>query len=481
MLQLRPVLFVTGIFLIILSFLMMVPAIVMYTYDETDWVYFLFSSLAAMGTGVLLVITNRLSSFRLWPREAFFLTTVTWLVVSMFAALPLLLIEHIDYSDAFFETMSGITTTGSTVLTNLEHHSHGILIWRSLLQWIGGIGFIVMGIAVLPFLRVGGMRLFRSESSDWSEKVVPRFSTFAKAISLAYLVLTLLNCLGYYLGGMSGFDAINHAMTTISTGGYSTYDDSFGHYQNKTILWVGIVFMLLGAMPFSIYVQFFYRKSKWVWGDQQVSTFLKTVVAVSVLLSLWLWHKNGTDFLDTLTHATFNVVSVITTTGFVSLDYGQWGTVAAVVFFYLMFIGGCSGSTSGSVKIFRYQVAYLILKKQLFQLVHPSAVVSVKYNNREISEDIIWSLVSFSFFFALTVAILAAILAITGLDLTTSLTGAITAVTNVGPGWGPIVGPSGNFAQIADSAKWALSIGMLLGRLEIMTVLVLLAPSFWRG
>lgn len=478
----KPAFFVTGLFLTGLAVIMWVPLLVMLALNEAEWREFLISSAVTLGCGLSLAYTARQrEGFALVPRQVFVLTSLTWVAVSVFAALPLLLVQEISYTDAFFETMSGVTTTGSTVLTGLDQAPRGILLWRSLLQWIGGIGFIVMGVLILPFLRVGGMRLFHAESSDRSEKVLPRFESVAKAIALSYVLLSGACALAYYIVGMSGFDAVNHAMTTVSTGGYSTHDASLGYFTDKSVLWVAILFMLLGALPFALYVQAVRVNPDALWKDRQVVGFLQLVMLVGLLLTLLNIQGNGREPLDALTASFFNVVSVVTTTGFASEDYSLWGELAVMVFFYLTFVGGCSGSTAGGLKIFRFQVAYIILRRQLDRLVHPRAVFTERYNNREIGEDIIRSLVSFSFFFALTIGFLALALSLFGLDFMTSLTGAITAVTNVGPGLGQTIGPAGNFASLPDGAKWLLSIGMLLGRLEIMTVLVVITPRFWQG
>ncbi len=477
----RPVVRVVGVLLLVLTIFMLIPAAVMLFYHEPHWQEFLLAAAATAGVGAMLAVAGRKANYRLTPRQAFLLTAASWFAVGLFAALPLVLVEHIDYSDAFFETMSGVTTTGSTVLTNLEQHTRGILVWRSLLQWIGGIGFVAVGIAILPFLRIGGMRLFRSESSEWTERVTPRFGSFARAVVLIYLILTVLAGLGYWFSGMSIFDAVNHAMTTVSTGGYSTSDASFGRFEAASVRWVAVVFMLLSALPFSLYIQVWEGKLGALWFDRQVQGLLRFVLFVAMMLTLWLWLGDEDDFMDVLTRVMFNVVSIATTTGFVTEDYGQWGAFATMIFFFLTFVGGCSGSTAGGMKIFRFQVAYISLKSQLGRLVHPHVVITEQYNKREITDDVVRSLVAFSFFFALTISTLAIVLAFFGLDFTTSLSGAVTAVTNVGPGLGSIIGPAGHFATIPDPAKWALSIGMLLGRLEIMTVVVLFTPRFWHG
>jgi len=479
----RPALFVTGWFLAGLALIMWIPTIYMLVLGDEEWRKFLLSSVITLTAGILLAATNRQrGGFALVPRQVFVLTTLIWLMACVFAALPMLLIQQMSYADALFETMSGITTTGSTVLTGLDHASRGFLLWRSLLQWIGGIGFIAMGVLILPFLRVGGMRLFHAESSDRSEKVLPRFESVSKAIVFSYLALSLACAVAYYFAGMSVFDAVNHAMTTVATGGFSTYDASMGYFNDTpSILWIAVVFMILGALPFVLYVQLLRGSPSAFWKDRQVSGFLGIVLFFGVLLALVNGLVQGRDPASALTASFFNVVSIISTTGFASEDYSLWGEQAVMVFFYLAFVGGCSGSTSGGLKVFRLQVAYKMLRRQLDRLVHPHAVFTERYNNREISEDIIRSLISFSFFFALTIALLALSLSFVGLDFMTSMTGAITAVCNVGPGLGSVIGPAGNFATLPDAAKWLLSAGMLLGRLEIMTVLVVITPGFWRG
>lgn len=478
----RPAFFVTGLFLIGLALIMWVPLIYIRVLGEAGWREFLYSSAITLVSGVVLAVAFRQrQGFALVPRQVFVLTTLTWLSVSVFAALPMLLIHHINFTDAFFETMSGLTTTGSTVLVGLDQASRGLLLWRSLLQWIGGIGFIAMGVLILPFLRVGGMRLFHAESSDRSEKVLPRFESVVKAILLSYVTISVACALAYRMAGMSAFDAVNHAMATVSTGGYSTHDASMGYFDSQPILWVSVLFMILGALPFTLFVQAMRGSPMALWRDRQVRGFLGIVLFFGLLLTVVGMIEHKRDPMTALSAGFFNVVSVITTTGFASEDYTLWGELAVMVFFYLTFVGGCSGSTAGGLKIFRLQVAYTMLRRQLDRLVHPHAVFTERYNNREIGEDIIRSLISFSFFFALTIGLLAVALSAVGLDFMTSMTGAITAVCNVGPGLGAVIGPAGNFSTLPDAAKWLLSIGMLLGRLEIMTVLVLFTPGFWRG
>ena len=478
---LRIIAFILGIFLITLAISMLIPMLTLLMYSRTDDLYaFLWSSLATAAAGIAMVIPGRPAEAQLRPRDMYLLTTGSWLVVCIFAALPMVLIHHISYTDAFFETMSGITTTGSTVLYGLDHASPGLLIWRSMLQWLGGIGFIGMAVAILPLLRVGGMRLFQTESSDWGEKVMPRSHMAAKYILFVYLSLTLAGFIGFWAAGMSPFDAINHAMTSISTGGYSTSDASLANWSQPAVHWVAVVLMIIGGLPFTLYVATLRGNRKALFKDHQVRGFIGFLLGTWLVFGTWLWLHSENSWLDAFRIVAVNVTSVVTTTGFALGDYTTWGSFAVLLFFYLTFVGGCSGSTSGGLKIFRFQVAYVLLKANLQQLIHPRAVIKQQYNNHNLDEEIVRSLITFSFFFAITIGLIALGLALIGLDWVTALTGAATAVCNVGPGMGPIIGPAGNFSSLPDSAKWLLTLGMLLGRLEILTVLVLITRAFWR-
>jgi trk system potassium uptake protein len=477
----KPVLYIIGIFLVALSFFMIIPALVNFFTIKNEWLPFLQSALLSLLIGSTLVVLFRVENFSLFPRQMFLLTTLTWIGVSMVAALPLVIIENISFTDAFFETMSGVTTTGSTIFPELSKLSPGILIWRSLLQWVGGIGFIVMAVAVLPFLRVGAMRLFHTESSDWSSKITARTATMAKLIFVVYCMITVLGVLCFQLAGMTFFDAINHAMTTVSTAGFSTHDNSFAYFEQPAIHWVAVVFMILGSLPFALYVRMMHGDLFSLFRDQQVRAFVFFLVASTVILTIWMVIKNNTPLLDAFRLTAFNIVSVVTTTGYALTDYTVWGYFSVVMFFFLTFVGGCSGSSAGGIKIFRFQVAYIILRNHMRQLLDPSIVYNQKYNGHTINEDIFRSLVGFSFFFAVTVALLALALSLFGYDLVTSLSGAATAVANVGPGLGDIIGPAGNFSSLHEGAKWLLALGMLMGRLEIITVLVLLTPGFWKS
>ncbi|MCH1921109.1 TrkH family potassium uptake protein [Shewanella sp. A3A] len=479
MLNYKPLLFILGLFLSMLTGFMFIPLILALVYGEETVMAFMIS---ATVTGIFASIclhNGQSKKIHLNIRDMFLLTSLTWFIVSLFAAMPFTLYHGIGYTDAFFETMSGVTTTGSTVLSGLDKMDHSILVWRSLLQWLGGIGFIVMAVAILPFLNVGGMRLFRTESSDWSDKTIPRTQSLAKHLFLVYIGLTIACAIAYHFAGMSWFAAINHSMTTLSTGGYSTSDSSMAAFPTSCH-WVGVVFMAAGGLPLLVFAQTIQSRSLKVWNDAQIRGYMLFLLLVSFGLAYWLYDTREIAFIDALRLSSFNVVSVVTTTGYGLTDYGSWGALANIAFLFLMFVGGCSGSTSGGIKIFRFQIAVAIMREQLKQQFHPNGIFRERYNNRPINEEIVRSLVTFMMLFAIVIVLLALILVLCGLDPLTSLSGSITAVTNVGPGLGNVIGPAGNFSSLPDVAKWALSIGMLLGRLEILTVAVLLHPSFWR-
>tara|TARA_B100000929_G_scaffold62933_1_gene47919 strand:+ start:1 stop:1392 length:1392 start_codon:yes stop_codon:yes gene_type:complete len=460
---------------------MTLPLIVLVIENDPDAPAFAVSLMIILSATFLTWALTRGVPLELKPWQMFILTAGSWTSISCFASLPLILgAPQLSFTNAVFESVSAITTTGSTVLVGIENLSDGLKLWRGLMQWMGGIGIIVMGIAILPFLKVGGMRLFHTESSDWSDKVMPRTGGIAKATLAVYVILTLAAMLSYWLGGMLPLDAIVHGMTSLATGGFANSDASFGAYAEQPwLLWMASFFMLSGALPFVLYIRFIRSSKSALWKDQQVRGLLKLLLAAIVILSAWRVVQ-GDDWFVSLTHVTFNVISVVTTTGYASDDYTLWGSLPIAAFFYLTFVGGCSGSTSGGMKIFRFQIAMLMLRNQLRYLIHANGVFTNRFNQQPVTSDISRSVVAFSFFFFITIAVLALGLAALGLDLVTALTGAATAVANVGPGLGDLIGPAGNFAPLPDAAKWLLCIGMLMGRLEILTVVVLMTPMFWR-
>ncbi len=478
----RPIILVTGTLLSILAPMMCIPAIIDYSAGHPDWEIFAISAGVTLFVGVGMALTSRSGAAKLSIRQAFVMTTTSWVALTLFAALPFLYSEmDLSFTDAIFESMSGLTTTGSTIITDLDNTPPSILMWRALLQWLGGIGIIVMAISVLPMLKVGGMQLFRMESSDQSDKALPRAAQIASAISVIYLVLTALWACAYWMFGMSGFEAVAHSMTTIATGGFSTSDGSFGHFNSASLEYIATAGMILGALPFILYLKTLQGDWRALPMDSQVRWFLTAVFGIVLFVAGWLSLINGVDPASAVRSAAFNIVSIITGTGYSSADYGTWGSFANPLFFLIMFIGGCAGSTTCGIKVFRFQVLYAAARTQIHHLLQPHGVFIPYYNRRPISDEVIVSVLSFFFMWFLTFAILAFGLGVLGLDFLSAVSSAATSVANVGPALGPIVGPSGTFEPLPDAAKWLMTGGMLLGRLELFTVIVLFSRTFWRG
>jgi trk system potassium uptake protein TrkH len=481
--DLRPIFLVIGILLIILAVFMAPPMIADVAVGHPDWQVFLAAGCVTLFTGVSLVLMNRTPDFgELTGRQAFLLTTLVWIALTMFAAMPLAFSDlGLSPAEAIFEAMSGITTTGSTVIVDLDHAPPGILLWRAILQWLGGIGIIVMSLAILPILSVGGMQLVRAESSDLSEKILPRAAQIASAISLIYLGLTLLCASLYWWAGMTPFEAAAHAMSTIATGGFSTTDASFGAFQSPTMEWIAIIFMISGALPFVLYIQATNGHVMALLRDAQVRWFLGIISVACFLIALWLVQTDGMPLAEAFRQSAFATTSLITGTGYASADYGLWGSFPVAALFFVMCIGGCTGSTTGGIKIFRFTVLNAVARNQIARLIRPHGVFVPTFNGRPLPEAAAIAVMAFVFMFALSFSVFAIALSALGLDYLTAMSGALTALANVGPGLGDVIGPTGNFASLPDSAKWLLSAAMLLGRLELFTVLILFAPSFWRG
>jgi len=379
--------------------------------------------------------------------------------------------------------MSGITTTGSTIITSLESTPKSILIWRAILQWLGGIGVIVMAITILPLLNVGGMQLFRKDqTSDTSEKILPKTREVTLVISIIYLILTLTCGAAYWAVGMNLFDSIAHSMTTIATGGFSTYSDSIGHFKNPKIETISIIFIILGSLPFIAYIKFLKGEQKIFFQDSQIKgLFYILIISVLLMIVYLMFDNKSYSFLENLRISTFNVASILSGTGYVTADFSSWGKFPLIFFLFLMFVGGCAGSTTCGIKIFRFQILGRFIINQIKKLVYPHGIFSIKYNNQKISNSFVYSIITFVFLYFFIFFILAALLSINGLDFVTSVSGAASAISNVGPGLGDIIGPDGNFSSLPNFSKLSLSLGMLLGRLELFAVLVLFFPSFWKN
>lgn len=478
--DMRPILYVTGILLCTLAASMIFPILADLSVGNPDWKVFSLCMIFTFFFGGAMVLTNASEKFHMTMRQTFILTTLSWVVLAIAAAAPFALCAlNMSVTDALFEAVSGITTTGSTVITGLDSAPPGILLWRAILQWLGGIGIIVMALSVLPFLKVGGMQLFQTESSE-SEKALPRATQLATSIGGIYLALTLICMTCYKLAGMSSFNALAHSMTTIATGGFSTSDTSFANFDTAWSEMIAIVFMLLGGLPFILYVKAVRGNWRSLFEDSQVRAFLSIVLFAIAIMITYLTIQNSEPFLEALRRATFNVVSIITGTGYTNGDYGSWGGFAVILIFFLMVVGGCAGSTTCGIKVFRFQVLYSVTIVQLRQLIHPHGIFSPHYNHRALPKGVASSVMSFFFIYALSFSILAIGLSFIGLDFMTAMSGAVTSISNVGPGLGEIIGPTGTFQPLPDAAKWMMCVGMILGRLELFTVLVLFLPAFWK-
>ncbi len=479
MINFKSIIFVIGVTLSKLALFMWLPLLMAFFSGTAGTAEFLASAVITHLVAFLFLRLGYKQNFRPSVRDMFVMTTLTWLINGAFATLPFLLLSKLHFTDAYFEAISGLTATNSTVLQGLDHMPPAILLWRSLLQWLGGIGIIIMAVAVLPYLNVGGMKLFQMESSDRSEKDAPRISNVVRSILMVYISLTLICCICFFLSHMSLFDAINHAMTTLSSGGFSTHDASMGAFSAKA-QWVACFFMFLSGLPFILYVQSIRRREWLLFRDAQVNGFFWLVILTSLVMGIWLWNKNIFNFEDSLRIATFNVISIITTTGFGLTDFSNWSSMTSILFFFLLSLGACSGSTTGGLKIFRVQIAAALFQKQARQLMHPAGVFPQKYNGRPVNDAIIRSIVAFVLGYLLIIIGSAAALGLMDIPVMDAISGAMAAVSNVGLGIGQVINTSGNYTALPDAAKWILSLDMILGRLEILTVAVLLFPSFWK-
>jgi trk system potassium uptake protein TrkH len=482
MFDVRPVFNVIGLLVSCLGLTMMFPMALDMSRGNGHAGVFLESALITCLTGSMMYLATRREGARgLTLQQTFLLTSGVWLALPIFGALPFALgATDSSFTDAFFEAMSGLTTTGATVISGLDYLPDGLLLWRSILQWLGGIGIIVVAMVFLPELRVGGMQIFKSEGFDTFGKILPRATEIAAQVAWLYVGLTGACAVIYIATGMRSFDAVLHAMTTIATGGFSTYDSSFVKFGASTE-YAAVVFMCLAALPFVRYVQLINGAPGSLFQDSQVRVFFIVLLVTVGFLTLVLWQ--GYQFSGELgfRKALFNVVSITTGTGYASADYSTWGPVALVVFFYAGLVGGCAGSTSCSVKVFRYQLLVSAIHMQLRKIHSPSGVFNLRYQGRIVGTDVINSVISFFVIFFVSLGVSAMALALTGLDLLTAFSGAAAALANIGPGLGEVIGPSGNYSTLSDSAKWILAFTMLLGRLELLAVYTLCTLRFWRN
>jgi len=482
MIDLRPVLLVVGILLSTLGAAMLLPVLFDLAAGHPDWSVFAASSGFTLFVGIALSVSNWGRAGELSTKQAFLLTTVSWVALTAFAAIPFTWSSlQLSYTDAFFEAMSGITTTGSTIITDLREAPPGILLWRGLLQWLGGLGIIVMALSVLPMLRVGGMQLFRVEGFDTAGKILPRATQIAGELSVLYLLLTGLCAVCYQVAGMSAFDALVHAMTTIATGGFSNHNASIAHFASPAVDVLVIIFMIMGGLPFVLFLRAFHGDFRSMIRDSQVKWYLGCIGFFTLVACFS--QAPGAPISDSgpVIDSAFNVVSIMTGTGYATTAYDVWSPMAMALFFMLMFVGGCSGSTSCGIKIFRFKVLFQGLRQNVRLMFHPNGVFLETYNGRPLSPEVISAVTTFFFMYIAIFAVVALILGLLGLNTLDAIAGAATAIANVGPALGENIGPTGNFAELSNAAKWVLSITMLLGRLELFAVLILLLPAFWRA
>ena len=460
---------------------MVIPIIIQVIYNQLDS-SFIGAGIITIIFGVLFFLSNLNHDRKLNLQQAFLLTSLSWISIAIFGSLPFIFSSlELSITDAIFESMSGITTTGSTIITNLNDSPKAILFWRAILQWLGGIGIIVMAITLMPIMNVGGMQLFKISTSDKSEKILPKSKEISIRLILIYSGLTFLCAIFYKTFGMNFFDSLTHSMTTIATGGFSNYNESIGYFNSPAIEITSIIFIILGSIPFIAYIKFLSGDKKIFISDSQIKSFVKIIIISILILFFYLVLQNKNFEEISLRAISFNVVSILTGTGYVTKEFDNWGSFPLIFFLILMFIGGCAGSTTCGIKIFRVQILYLFLINQLKKIIYPRGIFIIKYDNNSVDEKFMASIISFIYLYIIIFFIITALLSLSGLDFITSISGAATSISNVGPGLGTIIGPNGSFSLLPDFSKWVLSIGMILGRLELFAILVLFLPSFWRN
>ena len=477
----KTVFFTLGVLQIILGISMVIPILIQVLYSELDS-SFVGASIISIIFGVLFFLSNLNHEKKLNLQQAFLLTSLSWLSIAIFGSLPFIFSSlELSITDSLFESMSGITTTGSTIISNLEDAPRSILLWRAMLQWLGGIGIIVMAITLMPIMNVGGMQLFKISSNDSSEKLLPKSKEVALRLIYVYLALTTLCALTYRIFGMGFFDSITHSMTTIATGGFSNYNESIGYFNSLSIEIVSMIFIILGSLPFIAYIKFLNGNKKIFLSDVQIRSFIKIIIFSIILLFIYSLFQTKEFSQINIRTIVFNVISILTGTGYVTGRFDGWGNFPLVFFLTLMFIGGCAGSTTCGIKIFRIQILYLFIINQLKKIIYPKGIFLIKYEKNTVDDKFMASIISFIFLYLVIFFLITALLSLSGLDFITSISGAATSISNVGPGLGSIIGSSGNFASLPEVSKWVLSLGMILGRLELFAILVLFLPSFWRN
>ena len=478
---LGPVFYIIALLLSALGVMMLIPALYERLSQEPNWGGFIEAALVTLTVSIAMLLATNQPIERFSIKQTFLLTTLSWGVLGCFGSLPFLFSDlNMSLIDALFESVSGLTTTGATIIPSLDQTSSGILLWRALLHWYGGVGIIVMALAILPVLGIGGMQLFHTESSDRSDKPFTKVHEIASGIAATYFILTIFSALLFLSAGMEGFDAICHAMSAIATGGFSTRNGSLGSFDSLNILWIGILSMIMASLPLTHYIRLLYSNERKAFFDSQVKTFLILLVGAIALLTFWRSYNESLSW-DIFTHTAFNAISIITSSGFSSQDYSQWGTFPIILFFIFFFIGGCTGSTSGSIKIFRWQILIKGLVIQILRMNHPHRVIFPVYQDKKVSPEVIQSVMNYVIVVLISMVGVILVFTFLGLDLLTSVSAAAAAITNVGPGLGPIIGPEGTYAPLPGLTKAILCGVMIMGRLEVFTVLILLTVNFWKN
>jgi trk system potassium uptake protein len=479
--NIQAILRIWGLLLLINAAFLLVPVPFTIYYKEGDLPAFLFSAfINALLGAILFISTRKITNKDLRRKDGFLVVASGWFILSIFGSLPFLVSGAIpDISNALFETISGYTTTGATILTDIEALPKGILLWRSLTQWIGGMGIIVLAVAILPLLGVGGMQLFVAEAPGISpDKLTPRIKETAKRLWYIYLGLTLLQTVLMMAGGMNLYEAFATSLSTLSTGGFSPKNASIGHFDSGYIQYVVIVFMFLGGVSFTLIYFGIKRNFSRIFQNEEFKVYTLFVIGLTLFVSIVLFTKVGYDVEKAFRMAAFQVIAIITTTGFATDDFTAWTPLLTMVFFFLLFSGGSAGSTSGGIKFVRHILlgknTILEFKRQL----HPSAIIPVRLNGKSVPREVISNVLAFIIIYFTAVGIGTLLLAISGLDFESALSAVASSVGNVGPGLGT-VGPSGNFNHLSDFSKWVLSFCMIIGRLELITVIIIFTPNFW--
>ena len=476
----RSVLYIIGLLISTLGCMMFIPALFdLITYHK-NWSIFASTGIISFLMGITIILAFKNKNTKIESRETFLLSVLSWIFLASISALPFYLSSlELSYTDSFFEATSGITTTGSTILNNIEDASNGILIWRSILQWLGGVGIIVMAVAALPLLHISGLQLFFSDQIEPNDKLKERVKSLAKYIIIIYTFFTFICALLLAIAGMPIFDSICHSMTTIATGGYSTKNNSIAYFDSIFIELIIIFGMIAASLPFILYAKSL-NNIKYIFFDKQVKGFLITILIAIFIVSITLNLKLNINFIEAIRISSFNVISIITGTGYSTEDFSKWGSFSISLLFIFMLIGGCTGSTTGGIKIFRIQILFKAILQQIQKIIRPHQILKITYSKAIIDDKTTLSILALIFLFIASVIIVAGILYWIGLDLLTAFSAAATSIAVVGPGLSSEIGPLGNFSNLPNQAKWVLSASMIIGRLEFLAVLILIIPSFWK-